>query len=243
MFSFASQLVCFQDKNFLYVLVLAFLPIWLWLGFLKREDKHHESFYRWFFIFLLGFGALILSYFGENFLTQIGLTDQSNPSAYFFYSALIEELAKFLIVFVFVFSWQGQRQPIEVMTDMGLVALGFAFFENFVVLCNSVLAGQFALIIIAILRFLGANFLHLLASVLIGFGYAESLKLRRIFPFLISFVFAVALHSSYNLLIALNNGENIYYIFPILWAAFFLVLKEFDIIKLKDERVRLHPSN
>jgi hypothetical protein len=40
---------------------------------------------------------------------------------------------------------------------------------------------------VSILRFLGANFLHMLASVLVGFGYAVSLKTRRVLPFVYSF--------------------------------------------------------
>jgi RsiW-degrading membrane proteinase PrsW (M82 family) len=234
-----TELACLIYGSVPVTLAIAFVPIWLWLYFLGREESHPEPTLRLVGIFILGLLALIASYYGEAGLELIGLTEKTAPGLYYFYSAIIEELAKFLFVFVFVFLWRVYHTPIDAMIYMGVASLGFAFFENVGVLCNSALLDSNTLAIIAGLRFLGANFLHLLASVLIGFGYAVALISRRLIPLILSFVFAVSLHFLYNMLIIQDNGFG--YVIPILWAVFFIVLKEFNFIKVTDERLRPHP--
>lgn len=233
-----NELTCLTQGNVLATLVIAFVPIWLWLYFLGREESHSESIFRLVGIFLLGLLALVLSYYSEAGLELLGVTAETAPGAYYFYSAVIEEVAKFLVIFLLVFLWRFYHTPIDAMIYMGVASLGFAFFENIGVLCSSALLGSGTLAMISGLRFLGANFLHLLASVLIGFGYAMTLVSRRLLPLLLSFVFAVNLHFLYNMLIIQEGGFG--YVIPILWAVFLIILKEFNFIKLTDEQFRPH---
>jgi hypothetical protein len=81
----------------------------------------------------------------------------------------------------------------------------------------------------------------MLASVLVGFGYAVSLKTRRVLPFVYSFLMASFLHFLYNIFIIREDVKLL--IFPILWAIYFITLIEFKIIKIKNGGVGTYTSN
>lgn len=208
-----------------------------WFWFILKEDPHPEPRGATALAFLLGAVAVLLSYYGETGLEIIGFNSQNTPKAYFFYSALVEEFFKFALVALVIFRLRVFDEPVDAMVYMGFAALGFAFSENFLGLANLENGSLSTIFIVALLRSLGANFLHMLASILIGFGYIYSKLTRRLFPFGFSAAMAVILHFIYNLFI-IQDGLT-FYIFPILWAVFFVVLKEFDLIKLKNERVIL----
>jgi hypothetical protein len=76
-------------------------------------------------------------------------------------------------------------------------------------------------------RFFGANLLHILASSLIGYGYAFFVKTRRIFPFALSFFSGIILHFLYNYLIIILPPGFIL-VLPILWTVFLVVLSEIN---------------
>jgi RsiW-degrading membrane proteinase PrsW (M82 family) len=91
-------------------------------------------------------------------------------------------------------------EPIDAMIYMIISALGFAAGENILVLSplKSPFFGQ--IFEISLLRFLGATFLHALASGTIGFFIGLSLRPRRkewrlIF---VGLILAVLLHGFYN---------------------------------------------
>jgi RsiW-degrading membrane proteinase PrsW (M82 family) len=103
-------------------------------------------------------------------------------------------------------------------------ALGFAFFENlFLVLSPKTIN----IVSTLFSRFFGANLLHILASSLIGYGYAFFVKTRRIFPFAFSFFSGIILHFLYNYLIIILPPGFIL-VLPILWTVFLVVLSEIN---------------
>jgi len=142
----------------------------------------------------------------------------------FFLFALIEEIFKFFFVWFFIFHQKVFDEPIDAMIYMMFSALGFAFFENLILTLNSKIQHTF---LILIFRFFGANLLHILASSLVGYGYAFFVKTRRILPFVVSFFSGTFLHFLYNyLIISLPPGFILS--LPILWAVFLVVLNELN---------------
>ncbi|GIW66193.1 MAG: hypothetical protein KatS3mg095_0091 [Candidatus Parcubacteria bacterium] len=234
--------ICFQDLNLIFILFFSFIPILIWFKFLISEDSHKEPFGSIFLAFVLGIIAAILSYYSESSLSTFF---PLNSFQYFLYSAFIEEFFKAFLVLIFIMPSKNFHLLIDSMIYMGISALGFAFTENFGFKCsifvNTTEVNPYGLVILySFLRFLSANFLHLLASTLIGFGFSITLKTRRIFPVFFSFLMSSLLHFIYNIFII--NQELVVYIFPILWSIFFIVLNEFKILKKLDGRIRTFSS-
>ena len=234
---------CFQDINLFFIFLFSFIPVLIWFKFLISEDTHKEPIISIFLAFVLGIIATILSYYSE---LSLSLFYSIDSIPYFLFSAFIEEFFKFFLVFIFIIPTKNFHFLIDAMIYLGITGLGFAFTENFVLKCNILItnleSNPYGLIILySFLRFLGANFLHLLASVLIGFGYSITLQTRRVFPFLFSFSMASLLHFVYNIFII--KEYLIIYVLPILWSVFFIVLNEFKVLKELDGRIRKYSSN
>ncbi|MEM5782603.1 MAG: PrsW family glutamic-type intramembrane protease [Candidatus Aenigmatarchaeota archaeon] len=224
------SLICFENSNFILIIFSSLVPILIWLSFVLKEDPHKEPVFFIFIALLLGGLAGIFSYFLEFALSR---SVSVESVSYYLISAFIEEFLKFILILVLIFPTKYFDEAIDAMIYMGISALGFAFLENIGNLCSSIMvSGALGMMVVAGLRFLGANFLHLLASTLIGFGYAITYKTRRILPFLISFFIASSLHFLYNMFII--EKDIAVYMFPILWAVFFITLKEYQIIKLRN---------
>ena len=202
-----------------------------WFWFILKEDAHPEPRSLTALSFFLGGVAVFLSFYAELSLDKFGITSHASPFLYYFYSSVIEEVFKFLPIALFIFTRRAFDEAIDAMVYMGFAALGFSFLENFFGLYTLASSSVAMVMMIALMRSLSANFLHMLASILIGFGFAESLKIRRVLPFVFSFIVAILLHFIYNMYII--EQDAMLYIFPILWAVFFIVLKEFDFIKAK----------
>lgn len=230
---------CASYPNFFLLFFATFLPIWIWLEIIIKSDPHPEPRLLIYFSIFLGFLATILSFYGEAFIyNRIGEFN----NYYYFYSALIEEFFKFFVIFLFIFPTKYFDEPIDSMIYMGFSAIGFSVLETFANLCKSLISELYLplspyiiVVAISILRFLGANFLHLLASVIIGFGYGISIRIRRIYPFIFSFSSSVLLHFIYNLFIIKEDISL--YIFPILWAIFFIVIMQFEFLR-KENGIR-----
>jgi RsiW-degrading membrane proteinase PrsW (M82 family) len=204
---------------FFYFFLSFFLPF-IWIFYFYKKDEHPEPPLWLLFAFLLGILSAFLSYYLQNFSFQF--VDSKNFWGMLL-SVSIEEFFKFFLILLFIYPQNVFDEPIDAMIYMMFSAFGFAFVENIAILLNSSLTS--GLLTILFLRFLGANLLHILASALIGYGYAFWVKSRRYLIFIISFVSGIILHFIYNYFII-----NLIYFFiiPILWTAFTVVLTELN---------------
>lgn len=227
--------------NFFYIFFFSFAPVLYWFWFILKEDSHPEPKFWTILAFILGGIAVFLSYWGEYGLDKIGISSKDSSWGYFLGSAFIEEFFKFILVALIIFKTRVFDEPVDAMIYMGFSALGFSFFENFLGFIATDDYSLGSIFVISFLRSLGANFLHILASVLIGFGYVHSKITRRVFPFVFSFFIATFLHFIYNLFIM--QQEIFFFAFPILWAVYFVILKEFNFIKLKNGGLLTRTSN
>jgi protease PrsW len=204
----------------IYYIFLSFLFPFLWIFYFYKKDKHPEPVFWLFFAFLLGISSAIISYY---FQKNLDLFLTENWQRYLLF-ALIEEFFKFFVILLFIFPQKVFDEPIDAMIYMMFSALGFAFFENlFLVLSPKTINVVSTLFF----RFFGANLLHILASSLIGYGYAFLVKTRRIFPLIVSFFSGTFLHFLYNYIIIILPPGFIL-VLPILWAVFLVVLNELN---------------
>ena len=185
-------------------------------------------------IFIAPIAVLVELYFGK-FVLSLPLNDFWNSLVTIFLTiALAEELLKYLAVRLTILKNSEFDEPIDAMLYLIIVALGFAAAENVITLIMLDTMRQVA--VISILRFWGATFLHTLASGIIGYHLALSMRRKfwksKIF-ILRGFAIAIIIHGIYNYILVKAEGL-IFYIIPVLMllSAFF-VFGQIKILKKK----------
>lgn len=200
-----------------YLLYLfGFLPSIIWLLFYLRKDVHPESNAMVLKIFFYGILAGFVAIFLEKSFQKVYNLFTASPVsgsvlAIFFGGALIEELVKYLAVWLGVFRNRELDEPPDLVLYMIIAALGFAALENILVLSNfhPILTPAKALEVMG-WRFASATFLHALCSG--AFGYFLALSLfyisKRKKYFFVGLGISVILHGLYNLSIIKIEGVN-----------------------------------
>ena len=197
-------------------IIFGLLPSLVWLLFYLRKDAHPESKGMVLKIFFYGMIGAIIAMLIEIWISWsiiffIGDRIESLPILFFFLNqfivvALVEELAKYLIVREKVLCDGEFDEPVDAMVYMIVAALGFAALENVLILFS--LGSPFLVkdaALISSFRFLGATFLHALASGIIGYYLALSfcdIKKRKGL-ILKGIFFAVVLHGLFNISITM----------------------------------------
>ncbi len=130
--------------------------------------------------------------------------------------AVTEEALKFLVVYSRVLNRTTELdEPIDAMVYMIITALGFAAIENVLIVTPMFQENFPAGLNILLTRFVGATFLHALASAVIGYYLALSLfHPKKRFPLLIhGFTIAILLHGFYNIFVVYMQ-DNFFFVFP-----------------------------
>jgi RsiW-degrading membrane proteinase PrsW (M82 family) len=194
------------------IIVLSILPNFVWLLFYLKQDPHPEppplllvAFFLGIFstVFALGTGVLFLRGF-----ELLGLEKQVVQNSFWFMFlgvALVEEVFKFLMAFLFLRRNPAFDEPIDAVIYLAVIALGFAFVENIIYLASifNEYSGSFSQIIYFLtLRFIGANFLHTLASGLVGYFWAIGIVKHRVRRSVFwGLGLATLIHGLFNLLV------------------------------------------
>jgi len=191
-------------------------PSAAWLLFYLRKDVHPESNRMILKVFFFGMIVAL-----PVVLAEMGITGEINKLnlphllisvlSIFLGVALVEELIKYLVVREKVLEHHEFDEPIDAVLYMIIAALGFAASENILIIFS--LGPKFLLgdvFSISIFRFLGATFLHGLASGIMGYFLALSIyetgkRTRLLF---VGIVTATLLHGLYNLSIIEIGGKS-----------------------------------
>ncbi len=160
--------------------------------------------------------------------------------------AAIEETMKYIIAAAFVL-WRRMavRNSIDLVATMLTVALGFAALENTLFLIHPFSQGYLLEALgLGNLRFIGSTLLHVVASSVIGFAMAFSLKASkpvRAVAASIGLILAIALHALFNFFII--HGEGSYVILALFtaWTGAVAVFAAFEVLKYF--RYRNSPKN
>lgn len=169
-------------------------------------------------IFLWGVAITVPVFFIQIGLKSLLDTIKIDPLAYsiiywFLIIALSEEFFKYLVIKMRVINSADMDEPLDIMLYMVISSLGFAALENVLYLFTP--AGDLSLntnikrvLIITIIRFFGANFLHTLCSAVAGYFMALSFcKVRKgILTIPFGLILATLLHGFYDFSIITLNG-------------------------------------
>lgn len=195
-------------------ILIGILPSIVWLCFFLRKDVHPEPNSMVIKIFLFGALAILPTYFIElGSLEYISFWFGEFSFFYFSFSFLgapfIEELMKYLVTRDKVLSSSELDEPADVILYMIISGLGFAAFENILQLITPLIGHPTIIslqrlivnaVVITLLRFWGAIFLHALCSGFLGYFLAFALfdTKRRIKLKTIGILGAFFLHGLFN---------------------------------------------
>lgn len=218
------------------LVVLGIIPGLAWLAFYLREDvKHPEPKKLIAYTFLAGALITVFVLQGQivvnDFVTSKGYSTYSLLS--FFFLGAVEEIFKFVAVYLAVSRRKDFDEPIDAMVYMVVAALGFATVENVASIfqADGLSISSPGPLETTALRFVGATVLHSLTSALVGYYWGKALagfgsKFALIGQGLL---IATLLHAVFNYLIIKSEPVALPLIFLMFMALF--VLNDFEKLK------------
>lgn len=216
--------------------LLGLLPGLAWLAFYLREDlRHPEPKKLIFYTFVAGglVTVFVLQFqiFINNWLSSAGYHTYGLVS--FMFLGAIEEIFKFLAVYIAVSKRKDFNEPLDAMIYMIVAGLGFATVEN---VASAIQASPLSLtgpgpLETTILRFVGATLLHSLASGLIGYYWGLAIAQNKNKGTLIikGLLIATSLHAIFNYLIIKSEPIALPLVFLVFVALF--ILNDFEKLK------------
>lgn len=227
--------------NYLIYIFIAIFLSSLWLVFFLSKDKNPESKKVVLNVFILGmFAAIVAGIIQTKIAGFLNIDGKRELTLFMFLFyhfiiiSFVEEFMKFLTVRISIVNHSEFDEPVDIMIYMITAALGFAALENFIYLIRY--EGLFGktiyhyAIYFGFLRFIGATFLHLLSSAVVGFFMALSflkIKKRKLFTF-IGLLSGTVLHALYNLFIISDRGYNLLLsLLLIIFLAIFIIYYAF----------------
>jgi len=211
--------------------ITALAPAFIWFILFSKKDVHPEP--KRLIIYTFNFGvmiSLVVLAFQIIFrsMTAIPIDNMMNIISL----ALIEEVFKFLSAFWAIHKDPEFNEPIDAVIYTMAAALGFATVENF--FTDLVVSSPLILKTISF-RFIGATLLHVLASAIVGYYWANGRKNNSLIKsIMLGLVIATIVHSIFNLLIYKFHVISLWY-----WGLFLVIAVFFisiDFNKLKNEK-------
>jgi RsiW-degrading membrane proteinase PrsW (M82 family) len=217
--------------------LLGFLPSFAWLIFYLQEGLHPEPKRLLALSFINGaafaFLALVVQFALRPLLGALNIAQLSILGLLVF--SAVEELLKFAAAYAAVHKSPGFDHPVEAMIYVIVAALGFAAVENVGVLVGGGNADTLALASVfhvVTFRFIGATLLHTLASGIVGYYWAKSIRHFGAGRYLIwGLTLATVLHAAFNYGILKYNELGLSV--GLLMMAGFFVLADFEKLKPK----------
>jgi len=208
------------------------IPAVLWLWFWLREDDKHPEPQRLIVItFLWGIISVIPTYYAESFVAN-RITDSATILMAW---ALIEEVMKFGAAYFAALRTKFYDEPIDAVIYLITAALGFAAAENFLFIINS--HNAVGGLLTGGMRFVGASLLHTLASAFIGSLMALTFNkhfLAKLTAVSFGILTSTLLHTSFNVFLIRNNGNNTSVVFISLWLAIVFLILFFEKLRVED---------
>ncbi|MDQ3076623.1 MAG: PrsW family intramembrane metalloprotease [bacterium] len=219
---------------FIIAFVTALIPILIWLYFLEQEDKHPEPKRLILYAFLAGFIAVAVAIAFEKAVADVF----SDTIVIIILWAAIEELVKYILVYIIVLRRIDNDEPIDSLMYIIATALGFSSLENALFILDPIMQGNFTeAFIIGNFRFIGATLLHTVSSSIIGlaiaFAFYKSRASQRLY-LVVGIILAILLHTFFNLSIIISNGSKTLIAFFAVWVGLvfiFLLIEKVKKIK------------
>lgn len=207
----------FTNQRLLYAIITGTIPSFLWLLFwLRRDRSHPEPAKLLIFCFILGAAGVMLAGPLEGFAKTLTHEGTQRIVAW----ALIEELLKYIPVYLIALRSVYNDEPIDPSIYMITCALGFAALENiFYILHPSATTSLTTSLLTGSLRFFGSTLLHSIASCFVGFMIALSPKHYKAIGAFLGIAGATFLHSTFNFFILQNTTASFLQVYGYLWVA------------------------
>ena len=215
-----------------YAFLGGLLPSFIWLYFLLKEDASHpEPRSLIALTFIAGMIAVPLALPLEQYANEHLNGSVSVITAW----ALIEEVLKYSMAAVFILWRRAVDEAPDYVIYMITVALGFASAENMLFLITPISDGNFtAGLFTGNVRFLGSTLLHVVSSAAIGFALAFSTRWRpqgRVGAAALGLILAIALHTSFNMLIINQGASTALAAFFFVWIVAVIFFAAFEVLK------------
>lgn len=214
-----------------FYIILGLLPGLIWLFYyLSKDRKHPEP--RKMILKTFGWGMLAAPVAVVLELALSWILDLPELSNFlkallslFLISALVEEVLKYLVVQLTVLRSPEFDEPIDAMIYCIVAALGFASIENVLVILTVSASNIYNPFSVIALRFIGATFLHALASGLVGYHlglvvFGKGRTKRLIFQGL---VLAIIFHGLYNYFVLTRGQISVFYLIILIGVMALLV--------------------
>lgn len=223
-------------------LLLTFLPPIVWLAFYLRQDRHPEPKLLILLTFAGGMGAAIAALLAECGLLfllqggtcQAGVSPGTSVLLLFLGISVIEEYLKYLPVRLLIIRRRDFDEPIDGMIYLMTSAMGFAALENTLFLLPLFNQSVYSGLAVTANRFLGANFLHVLASGIVGFFLARAYFSPRRHHFVgLGIAIASLLHTAFNYLILVREDLSQGLLYIILLLALMTVVVFVELERLR----------
>ncbi len=215
-----------KRQTMIYILyaTIGLAPSIIWLLFYLRKDRHPEPNNMVIKIFLWGviigpIAAFLELFFKwsiqptaiTNFIASLGNRDNYHLISVILIAPIVEEFLKYFVIRYRVLKNQEFDEPLDVMLYMIIVALGFAAAENLLLVYQRPLLSFQNVLALATIRFVSATFVHALASGIIGYWLAKSIREpQKKFSLLAKgFTLAIFFHAGYNYLVWLIGDKGI----------------------------------
>jgi RsiW-degrading membrane proteinase PrsW (M82 family) len=216
-------------------LLLGLIPVLIWLAIftliIKFRFKTELSLEKILIFFNVGVLIAPFAYFLEDYYSNLtGLNPSQNLTTlqnliFYLGIATIEELSKFLAVFLISKKGKFSNEPIDAMLYLIVLALGLSLVENFSLATQFLANPQWSLIVIIhklSLRFISANLLQALSSGIIGYFWVlKNLKRKRKYLFYGLFL-GISIHWLSNFVIKLTGGKAAFLVSSVLIALLIL---------------------
>lgn len=231
-----------SGQTILFALLGGILPALLWLWFWLKEDRARPEPRG---LILLSFVAgmatvavvIPLEQIAEFLSIKLAATLAfiSAETTIVFAWAAIEEVAKYIVGLLVVLKRKANDEPIDAIIYMITIALGFAALENTLFLLNPLGNGDLpSSILTGNLRFLGATLLHTLSSGAVGaamaFSFYKSGIIKKLYVSA-GLISAIILHSIFNFIIIVTNGEKLLAALLFVWAGIIILILLFEKVK------------
>lgn len=203
------------------------VPTLLWLWFWLKEDQKPEPRKLIILTFVIGMISVFVVLPFQRLVDRL-FTDFDTLVIIW---AGLEEIIKFLAVFVIALKSGHADEPVDFAIYMIIGALGFAAMENTLFLIDPIAARETTVgITTGNLRFLGATLLHAVSSgaigIMLGLSFYKDWFMKKVFVAIGLFA-AISLHGIFNFLIINTNG-SLFKVFALLWGVTVIVLLLFE---------------
>jgi len=210
--------------QYIFYILLGFLPSLIWLCFYLRKDKNPEPNSMILKIFFYGMLIapiaivleLLLVWLMNPTYNPLDILSHMPQSSFVaallaatLVPALVEEYLKYAVVKFTVLKKSIFDEPTDAMIYCIISGLGFAAVENLMILFKISFPDFNQALSTIGFRFLGATLVHALASAIVGYWLAKGLlelKKRKRF-ILIGLTLAIIFHACYNYLVVTTFNQ------------------------------------